>query len=168
MEVSHGYKFETTVAILLTLYRMVKTDDVDLKGLLTLVFEKFIDTPFSSWSDKHYDNYCDDFDEDSAIYTDLHVVFRDGVLFWNLQSRGVSATEAAKRACAGGRAGVYRCLVLTQPSNHCYFFNARCYKVAARLQAFHISSKSLQNVILPLGHDNAAARQLLSTKRVTH
>jgi hypothetical protein len=64
MEVSHGYKFETTVAILLTLYRMVKTDDVDLKGLLTLVFEKFIDTPFSSWSDKHYDNYCDDFDEE--------------------------------------------------------------------------------------------------------
>ena len=64
MEVSHGYKFETTVAILLSLYRMVKTDDVDLKGLLTLVFENFIDTPFSSWSDKQYDNYCDDFDEE--------------------------------------------------------------------------------------------------------
>jgi hypothetical protein len=64
MEVSHGYKFETTVAILLTLYRMIKTDDVDLKEMLTLFFEQFINTSFSNWSDSQYDHYCDDFDEE--------------------------------------------------------------------------------------------------------
>jgi hypothetical protein len=64
MEVSHGYKFETTVAILLTLYRMIKTDDVDLKEMLTLFFEQFINTSFSNWSDSEYNHYCDDFDEE--------------------------------------------------------------------------------------------------------
>jgi len=64
MEVSHGYKFETTVAILLTLYRMIKTDDVDLKEMLTLFFEQFINTSFSNWSDSQYNHYCDDFDEE--------------------------------------------------------------------------------------------------------
>jgi hypothetical protein len=64
MEVSHGYKFETTVAILLTLYRMIKTDDVDLKEMLTLFFEQFINTSFSNWSDSQYEYYCSDFDEE--------------------------------------------------------------------------------------------------------
>lgn len=62
---SHSYKFETTVSIILKLYRLLKAEDEDLKGLLTKLHEKYPQYEnIGSWDDLVYEGWCDDFDSE--------------------------------------------------------------------------------------------------------
>ena len=61
---SHGYKFETTVNVILKLYRLLNAEDEDLKGLLTKLHEKYPQVSYiGDWENLQYEAWCDDFDE---------------------------------------------------------------------------------------------------------
>ena len=62
---SHAYKFETTVNVILKLYRLLKAEDEDLKGLLTKLHEKYPHNKYiGGWDDLSYEGWCDDFDKE--------------------------------------------------------------------------------------------------------
>lgn len=62
---SHAYKFETTVNVILRLYKLLKAEDEDLKGLLTKLHEKYPEQKYiGGWDDLTYDGWCDDFDKE--------------------------------------------------------------------------------------------------------
>ena len=62
---SHAYKFETTVSVILRLYRLLKAEDEDLKGLLTKLHEKYPEQKYiGGWDDLTYEAWCDDFDKE--------------------------------------------------------------------------------------------------------
>lgn len=63
-ELSHAYKYETTLGVLLSLYRMLKTEDEDLKGLLTQLREKYLKIDIYGWHELEYEAWCDDFPEE--------------------------------------------------------------------------------------------------------
>ncbi len=61
----HGYKFETSVNVLLTLYRMLKVEDEDIKGLLTKLHEQHpSNKDIGGWENYEYEAFCDDYDSD--------------------------------------------------------------------------------------------------------
>ena len=69
VEKSHAYKYETTVGILLSLFKMLKAEDDDLKGLLKKVDEKVNPRAFrGEWYELEYNTYCDDFDNETFQY----------------------------------------------------------------------------------------------------
>jgi len=62
---SHAYKFETTVNVILRLYKLLKAEDEDLKGLLTKLHEKFPRVDYiGGWDGLSYEGWCDDFDKE--------------------------------------------------------------------------------------------------------
>ena len=62
---SHAYKFETTVNVILRLYKLLKAEDEDLKGLLTKLHEKYPEQKYiGGWDDLSYEGWCDDFDKE--------------------------------------------------------------------------------------------------------
>jgi hypothetical protein len=62
---SHGYKFETTVSIILKLYRLLNAEDEDLKGLLKKLRERYSENGrIGDWDNLTYEAWCDDFDQD--------------------------------------------------------------------------------------------------------
>lgn len=62
---SHAYKFETTVNVILKLYKLLKAEDEDLKGLLTKLHEKYPNEKYiGGWDDLTYEAWCDDFDKE--------------------------------------------------------------------------------------------------------
>jgi hypothetical protein len=61
---SHAYRFETTVNVILKLYRLLNAEDEDLKGLLTKLHEKYPQVSYiGDWENLQYEAWCDDFDE---------------------------------------------------------------------------------------------------------
>ena len=65
IEITHAYKYETTVGILLSLYKMMKAEDDDLKELLRKIDEKYnSNVDRGSWDELEYNVYCDDFDNE--------------------------------------------------------------------------------------------------------
>jgi hypothetical protein len=69
VEKSHAYKYETTVGILLSLFKMFKVEDDDLKELLKKVDQK-LNSKVSrgNWYELEYNTYCDDFDNETFQY----------------------------------------------------------------------------------------------------
>ena len=67
IEISHAYKYETTVGILLSLYKMMKAEDDDLKELLKKIDEKYNShlSRGEDWYELEYSVYCDDFDNET-------------------------------------------------------------------------------------------------------
>lgn len=66
VERQHGYKFETTVSVLLTLYGTLKAKDEDLKGLLTALVAKYLrKANYGDWEILQYNGLCEDLDEAS-------------------------------------------------------------------------------------------------------
>ena len=62
---SHAYKFETTVNVILRLYKLLKAEDEDLKGLLTKLHKKYPEQKYiGGWDDLQYEGWCDDFDKE--------------------------------------------------------------------------------------------------------
>jgi hypothetical protein len=61
----HGYKFQTSVNILLNLYKMLQAQDEDLKGMLKLLMEKYSNNSVGDWSEMEYNSWCDDYDDES-------------------------------------------------------------------------------------------------------
>ena len=57
-----GYKFVTSVNILLNLYKMLNAEDEDLKGMLTLLYENYGNKSIGGWYDLEYNVWCDDYD----------------------------------------------------------------------------------------------------------
>jgi hypothetical protein len=66
IEIKPAYKYETTVGILLSLYKMIKAEDDDLKELLKKIDEKYNShiSRGSDWGELEYNVYCDDFDNE--------------------------------------------------------------------------------------------------------
>lgn len=65
----HGYKFESTVGVLLSVYRLLKAEDDDLKELLKKVDEKVNPNKNrGDWYELEYNTYCDDFDNETFQY----------------------------------------------------------------------------------------------------
>lgn len=58
----NGYKFVTSVNILLNLYKMLNAEDEDLKGMLTLLYENYGNKSIGGWYDLDYNVWCDDYD----------------------------------------------------------------------------------------------------------
>ena len=66
IEIKHAYKYETTVGILISLYKMLKAEDDDLKDLLKKIDEKYNShISRGDWYELEYNTYCDDFDDDT-------------------------------------------------------------------------------------------------------
>jgi hypothetical protein len=66
VELQHGYKFKTTVGILLNWYKMLNAEDEDLKGLLTRLIEKYDNNASrGGWSELEYNDNCYDLDKDA-------------------------------------------------------------------------------------------------------
>lgn len=65
VQLSHGYKFETTVGSLLALYKILKAEDEDIKGLLTNLVERYNLVQTSDWTELKYNVFCDDFDDEA-------------------------------------------------------------------------------------------------------
>ena len=62
---SHAYRFETTVNVILKLYRLLNAEDEDLKGLLTKLHEKYPQVSYiGDWENLQYESWCDNFDEE--------------------------------------------------------------------------------------------------------
>ena len=62
---SHAYRFETTVNVILKLYRLLSAEDEDLKGLLTKLHEKYPQVSYiGDWENLQYESWCDNFDEE--------------------------------------------------------------------------------------------------------
>lgn len=62
---SHAYKFETTVNVILRLYKLLKAEDEDLKGLLTKLHKKYPEQKYiGDWENLNYEGWCDDFDKE--------------------------------------------------------------------------------------------------------
>ena len=57
-----GYKFLTSVNILLNLYKMLNAEDEDLKGMLRLLYQNYGDKDIGGWYDLEYNVWCDDYD----------------------------------------------------------------------------------------------------------
>ena len=106
-----------------------------------------------------------DFDENSAVNSNLHVVLRDRVLLWDL--RGAAQIKTKTRGSAR-RARKYRSLVLPQTSDVGDFFDARGNKVAAGVQFADEFAESLQDVCLALRNNDASAAEQAASERVTH
>jgi hypothetical protein len=64
LEIGHAYKYETTLGVLLSLYRMLKAEEEDLKGLLTLLREKYLRIDIYGWRELVYNVSCSDFPEE--------------------------------------------------------------------------------------------------------
>ena len=66
VEEQHGYKFKTTVGILLNWYRTLKVEDEDLKGLLTALVGRYQkNIARGEWSELESNVWCDDFDRET-------------------------------------------------------------------------------------------------------
>lgn len=62
VENTHSWKYTTNAGILLSLYRMVKDYELDLKELLTNLIEKYDTTYRGDWYELEYNVYCNDYD----------------------------------------------------------------------------------------------------------
>lgn len=69
VEKDWGWRFETTVSILLNWYRTLKAEDEDLKGLLTKLIERYQpNTDRGDWYELEYSVWCEDYDKDEFNY----------------------------------------------------------------------------------------------------
>ncbi len=60
-----AYKYEATVGVLLTWYKQLKSEDVDLGGLLKELIDKFDKNYRGNWSELRYNGDCPDWDNES-------------------------------------------------------------------------------------------------------
>lgn len=60
-----AYKYEATVGVLLTWYKQLKSEDVDLRGLLKELVDKFDKNYRGNWSELRYNGDCPDWDNES-------------------------------------------------------------------------------------------------------
>jgi hypothetical protein len=60
-EINFGYKFQTTVGVLLTWYKQTKSENEDLKTLLTTLIEKLDKNNYNrgGWDELRYNTDCD-------------------------------------------------------------------------------------------------------------
>lgn len=81
IEITHAYKYETTVGILLSLYKMMKAEDDDLKELLRKIDEKYnSNVDRGGWDELEYNVHCDDFDNEELqrkIETELESMLEE-------------------------------------------------------------------------------------------
>lgn len=69
IEKYHGWKFETSVGILLNWYKQLKVEDFDIKQLLTTLIMKYQpNVDRGDWYDLEYSVGCDDFDSETFNY----------------------------------------------------------------------------------------------------
>lgn len=69
VEKDWGWRFETTVSILLNWYRTLKAEDEDIKGLLKKLIERYQpNANRGDWYELEYGVWCDDYDSDSFNY----------------------------------------------------------------------------------------------------
>lgn len=65
-EKSLGYKYEATVGVLLTWYKQLKSEDVDLGGLLKELIDKFDRNNYrGNWSEIRYNTDCHDWNNEA-------------------------------------------------------------------------------------------------------
>ena len=65
----HGYKFEASVKLLLTLYKIMEAEDDDLMGLLRKLYERFNGFTAGQWHELEYNSWCDDYDKEEEQST---------------------------------------------------------------------------------------------------
>jgi len=65
VQIRHGYKFQTSVNILLNLYKMLNAEDEDLKGMLKLLIENYSNNSVGDWNELEYNSWCDDYEDES-------------------------------------------------------------------------------------------------------
>jgi hypothetical protein len=69
IEKNWGWRFETTVSILLNWYRTLKAEDEDIKYLLRKLIERYQPNENrGDWNELEYNSWCDDYDTDSFNY----------------------------------------------------------------------------------------------------
>lgn len=59
-----AYKYEATVGVLLTWYKQLKSEDVDLGGLLKELIDKFDKNYRGNWAELRYNGDCPDWDNE--------------------------------------------------------------------------------------------------------
>jgi hypothetical protein len=78
-EINFGYKFQTTVGVLLTWYKQTKSENEDLKTLLTTLIEKLDKNNYNrgGWDELRYNTDCDvDYDKfQSFVANELEKVY---------------------------------------------------------------------------------------------
>jgi hypothetical protein len=78
-EINFGYKFQTTVGVLLTWYKQTKSENEDLKTLLTTLIEKLDKNNYSrgGWDELRYNTNCDvDYDKfQSFVANELEKIY---------------------------------------------------------------------------------------------
>ena len=78
-EINFGYKFQTTVGVLLTWYKQTKSENEDLKTLLTTLIEKLDKNNYNrgGWDELRYNTNCDvDYDKfQSFVANELEKVY---------------------------------------------------------------------------------------------
>jgi hypothetical protein len=69
VEKDWGWRFETTVSILLNWYKTLKAEDEDIKGLLKKLIERYQpNTNRGDWYELEYNVWCNDYDKDAFNY----------------------------------------------------------------------------------------------------
>jgi hypothetical protein len=69
VEKDWGWRFETTVSILLNWYRTLKAEDEDIKGLLKKLIERYQpNANRGDWYEMEHSVWCDDYDKDAFNY----------------------------------------------------------------------------------------------------
>ena len=69
VEKDWGWRFETTVSILVNWYRTLKAEDEDIKGLLKRLIQRYQpNTNRGDWYELEYHVWCNDYDKDAFNY----------------------------------------------------------------------------------------------------